>query len=101
MVSKRFEEMLQAEVVNNAMGDMEDLFDLMSSLDSACTTAKLMVADRIKKDGQDDFKRAVVAGQLKTFIEMSQVTGLPYADYINIDKVKADLDTLNAKHNSE
>ena len=101
MVSKRFEDVLQAEVAKNAMGDMEDLVDLMSSLDSACTTAKLMVADRIEKGGQDDFKRAVVAGQLQTFFEMSQVTGLPYADYINIDKVRADLDTLNAKHNSE
>ena len=101
MVSKIFEEMLQAEVVNNAMGDMEDLFDLMSSLDSACTTAKLMVADRIGKGEQGDFKRAVVLGQLKSFIEVSEVTGLPYADYINIDKVRADLDTLNAKHNSE
>jgi AAA+ ATPase superfamily predicted ATPase len=93
MVSKRFEEMLQSEMMIAVHSGSLDFYDFISTLEAAAMSAKQLAVERVEKEHRADFARGLVVSQLKSLfeiIESDEKNILPYADYIDKDKVFAD-----------
>lgn len=97
MVSKRFEEMLQSEMMIAVHSGSLDFYDFISTLEAAVLNAKQLAVERVTKEQRADFARSLVASQLKSYIEIIESDEdniLPYADYIDKEKVFADFAKL-------
>lgn len=85
--------MLQLEMTMALHSNTFELFDFISTLDAAAMSAKQLAMERVDKEHRADFARGLVVSQLKSFfeiIESDEKNILPYADYIDKDKVFAD-----------